>query len=126
MVQTHTVRGADGERLLNIGNPTVSGQFFCVSAHADVLLLTRTFAYKATLIGHATTVTAMCGIGRELWTLSADETIRVWNVESTDCLAVLNAHPGPHSTLLCAGNCMHAYSLVCAKSVFCCGVLHEC
>lgn len=82
-----------------------AGHVLCVVAERDVVLINaRSLEQLALLSGHATRISALLAIGKELWTAAADETLRVWNVDTRQCLAALDATTGPVCSLLLAGN----------------------
>lgn len=81
------------------------GHVLCVVAERDVLLVhARSLEQLAVLVGHATRVSALLAIGKELWTAAADETVRIWNVDTRQCLASIDACTGAVCSMILAGN----------------------
>src|SRR5688572_7134564 len=93
------------ERRVTLGRMAqAAAHVLCVAAERDVVLINaRSLEQLALLSGHATRISALLAIGKELWTAAADETLRVWNVDTRQCLAVLDACTGPVCSLLLAG-----------------------
>lgn len=104
LLSIHAILG-EGDRRVSLGPMAQCGSYLCIAADQAVVRLSReTYAQRGLLTGHRGEVVALLGIGRELWSASVDGTIRVWNADTQSCLAVLEAHAGPASSLLLAGN----------------------
>jgi len=74
---------------------TICGLYLCLAVSKYVIRVhAKTFIQSEVITGHTGTINSMTGLGRELWTASEDGTIRVWNINSCNCLKVISPGAG--------------------------------
>jgi WD40 repeat protein len=72
---------------------------------------TTPFSYKATLTGHQNKVTSLVIQGNVLFSSSADQTIKRWDLTTHECTGTIKGHTGPVLCIAVQGNLLFSGSL---------------